>query len=257
MAKAAKQQAREETEQQVEPQATPEGYRASVPGNIPWTREWTPLYEGDHHHQPMELCPVPAVDPTFEASEVPQVALSAAGPDPVPPLLQEQAVETQEFGTETPPRQTPPHNKVEPPGHATHTPPSNADAMGRIDENWVRPEDPNTGGGGGSIEQPDVDAPVIDSLEPDEANIGDDDLTLHVTADAGLTPDCIIVFNGGDEATTFVSETELTTTVKPSTAQVPGDYPVQVRRAGKLSNILMFSFEEALDDAPTRSKRKK
>ncbi len=90
--------------------------------------------------------------------------------------------------------------------------------------------------------------PVLLSLEPDSAGILDPDFTLAVVGSAGGTPftaASVIVFNGGDEVTTFVSPTELTTLVKPSLVSQAIDVPVKVRDAYGESNELVFSFTEA------------
>ena len=85
----------------------------------------------------------------------------------------------------------------------------------------------------------------LGSIVPTEAEMGSADLTLHVHGSA-FEDGAVIVFNGGDEATTFVSTTELTTTVKPSLAAVAGAVPVTVRNAGgAVSNELSFTFTEA------------
>ena len=95
--------------------------------------------------------------------------------------------------------------------------------------------------------------PTLTSIDPTSAAIGDPDLTLTVTG-TNFTDSSVIVFNGGDEATTFVSDTEVTTTVKPSTASTPGDYPVTVRQGGYAAMPLQtFTFTEA--GAPARGRR--
>lgn len=86
--------------------------------------------------------------------------------------------------------------------------------------------------------------PVLDSIDPTEAAIGDADLTLTCRG-SGFTLKSRIYFNNGEEPTTFVSETELTTTVRPSTASTPGSYPVQVRSSTAKSGDQMFTFTEA------------
>jgi IPT/TIG domain-containing protein len=87
-------------------------------------------------------------------------------------------------------------------------------------------------------------AAVITSLNPDHADIGGADVTMHVIG-TGFTPDAVIVFNGGDEPTTYVSDTELTTVVRPSTATVEGAFPVMVRQADGESNEVDFTFAAA------------
>lgn len=87
--------------------------------------------------------------------------------------------------------------------------------------------------------------PAIISLNPSSAGILDPDFTLSVVGSATGTPftaASIIVFNGGDEVTTFVSPTELTTLVQPSLVASAVDVPVKVRDAYGESNELIFSF---------------
>ena len=89
--------------------------------------------------------------------------------------------------------------------------------------------------------------PVLNSISPNNAVIGGEDLTMEVIG-SGFLEESVIVFNGGEEPTTFVSATRLTTIVKPSTATTPGTYPVGVVGAdGEAS----FTFTEA----PLRSRR--
>lgn len=88
---------------------------------------------------------------------------------------------------------------------------------------------------------PDV-APVVTSLSPDEAVAGDPtDIVMSVIG-TGFGAGSIIVFNGWDEPTTFVSPTEVTTGVKPSLFVVPADCPVAVRNGSAMSNEVIFSF---------------
>jgi hypothetical protein len=84
---------------------------------------------------------------------------------------------------------------------------------------------------------------VATSLSPSQATIGDPDVEMRVTGE-GFTAACVITFNGGDEPTTFVSETAVSTIVKPSTATTPGTYPVTVKRGAEQSAPLGFTFAE-------------
>ena len=83
--------------------------------------------------------------------------------------------------------------------------------------------------------------PTLDSISPSEAAIGSEDVTLSCTG-SNFWPSTIITFNGGDEPTTVVSDTEATTIVKPSTASTPGTYPVAVRHGGGPSTTQGFTF---------------
>jgi hypothetical protein len=96
----------------------------------------------------------------------------------------------------------------------------------------------------GWTEGPAVEAPAVESLAPDTAAIGAPDFTVHVTG-TGFTPDAVIVFNGFDEPTTVVSDTEVTTGVNMAVWQAPVSVPVQVRAGGNLSNSKIFTFTAA------------
>jgi hypothetical protein len=88
-------------------------------------------------------------------------------------------------------------------------------------------------------------APVVDSLVPASAQLGDPDFTLHVHG-SNFNPGAVIVWNGGEEPTTYVSETELTTDVNMATATVAGAYPVFVRAISRQeSNSLDFTLNPA------------
>jgi len=91
---------------------------------------------------------------------------------------------------------------------------------------------------------PSGEAPVINSLDPNTAVVGGPDLTMTVNG-SGFTPQSVIVWNGGDEPTTFVSNTQVSTIVKPSTASGPWSIPISVRNGDKMSNSLSFQFTDA------------
>ena len=89
-----------------------------------------------------------------------------------------------------------------------------------------------------------VRVPLITSLTPSSAEIGDPNFTLHVHG-TGFDSLSKIYFNGGEEPTTFVSATELTTGVDMSTVSGPISVPVQVLRGdGVPSNESMFTFTD-------------
>lgn len=85
--------------------------------------------------------------------------------------------------------------------------------------------------------------PTLTSISPDTAVIGDADLTLTATG-TDFTPQSVITFNGGNENTEFVSDTELTTIVKPSTATTAGAYPVTVKTSTLESDAVDFTFTD-------------
>jgi IPT/TIG domain len=86
--------------------------------------------------------------------------------------------------------------------------------------------------------------PVVTSLTPNSAEIGDPSFTLHVHG-TGFKSGSVIVFNGGEEPTTYVSATELTTGVDMSTAAVPVTVPVSVLSSdGVMSDPMNFTFTD-------------
>lgn len=72
-----------------------------------------------------------------------------------------------------------------------------------------------------------VVTPTVTGVAPASAVCGGADITLHVLG-TGFTTASVILFNGGQEPTTYVSGTELTTIVKPSLALNPVVVPVSV-----------------------------
>jgi len=94
--------------------------------------------------------------------------------------------------------------------------------------------------------------PTLSGIDPATAVVGDADLTMTATG-TGFTTDSRINFNGGDEPTEFLSETQLTTIVKPSTAWHEGaTVPVLVRTGEWKSAAYDFTFTPAArgaDDA--------
>jgi len=86
--------------------------------------------------------------------------------------------------------------------------------------------------------------PSVVSLTPATAQIGSPDVEMVVEG-TGFTEDCVIVFNGGVEVTDFISDTQVGTTVRPSTATTPGTYPVLVRNEHGDSPTLAFEFTPA------------
>lgn len=88
---------------------------------------------------------------------------------------------------------------------------------------------------------------VIDSLNPASMVIGDPEQTLEVIGE-GFTRSAVIIFNGGEERTTFVDSTKLTTQVKPALASFPITLPVYVRQNMRVSNTVNFSFTAAQEE---------
>jgi hypothetical protein len=96
-------------------------------------------------------------------------------------------------------------------------------------------------------EAPDPDTlrpevPVLTSLVPDTAVLGDPNFTLHVHG-TGFADDATILWNGSPEPTTVVSPTEVTTGVNMATAAVAMPIPVAVQNGnGAQSNTLTFTL---------------
>jgi hypothetical protein len=85
-------------------------------------------------------------------------------------------------------------------------------------------------------------APVLLWLLPNGAVMGGPDLTLRVIGDS-FDPGAVILWNDSPEPTTWVSATELNTTVKPSTASVYNSSLVKVQNPTlETSFALAFTF---------------
>ena len=89
-----------------------------------------------------------------------------------------------------------------------------------------------------------VKVPTVATLTPNSAEVGDPSFTLHVHG-TNFTSLSKIVFNGGEEPTTFVSATELTTIVNMTTVSGPSVASVGVlSEDGVLSNQMNFTFTD-------------
>jgi hypothetical protein len=85
--------------------------------------------------------------------------------------------------------------------------------------------------------------PVVTALEPDTAALGSPSFTLHVLG-TGFALDAVILWNGSEEPTTYVSDTELTTEVNMATAVVAITLPVAVTQGGVTSNAVDFTLTD-------------
>jgi hypothetical protein len=97
---------------------------------------------------------------------------------------------------------------------------------------------------GWTDEGPPPEPPTVTALVPATAAIGDPDFTVHVQG-TGFGADSVIVWNGYDEPTTVVTDTEVTTGVNMAVWAAPATVPVQVRSGGTLSAPLSFTFTAA------------
>lgn len=121
---------------------------------------------------------------------------------------------------------------------------SGSSLTGAIPESVVPPEpEPPEPPEPGPDPEPGME-PILDSLDPAHAVIGGPDLTMHVHGQ-NFTDTTLIIFNGGVENTGFVSNTELTTIVKPSLAGAAVEVPVNVRQGTYDSNAVNFNFSVA------------
>lgn len=103
------------------------------------------------------------------------------------------------------------------------------------DEGWIYDET--------NIEPDEEEAPILTALSPQTAAIGGAALTVTATG-TGFTADSVVVVDGTDSATTFVSDTSLTTQIDPATATA-GDVPVLVRAPAGETAPLNFTFTAA------------
>ena len=98
-------------------------------------------------------------------------------------------------------------------------------------------------GGAGPINPPEGDKPVLQSLSPNEAVLGSDDIVMSCHG-TGFTESSVINFAGYDEPTTFVSSTEITTGVKPSLGWGVVSVPVYVTTGAFITGSVQFKFTD-------------
>ena len=104
------------------------------------------------------------------------------------------------------------------------------------DEGWLYDET--------NIEPDEDEAPVLSAISPNTAELNAPDVTMTCTG-TGFTEDSVIVFAGNDEPIVFVSDTEISTVVKPSLGWGAVAVPVLVRNGTAESASLDFTFTEA------------
>jgi len=92
--------------------------------------------------------------------------------------------------------------------------------------------------------QADSSAPVLTALVPDTVAVGDPDFTISVQGEK-FDVNTVIWWNDHEEPTTFVSENEVTTLVRPDTIGGPAVLPVSVRNGAVFSDSLDFTFTGA------------
>jgi IPT/TIG domain len=119
----------------------------------------------------------------------------------------------------------------------------------------VIPEGAGEGSGGGQVK-----TLRLDSINPTETQFveGVDTLTLTATGQ-GFDDQCVIVFDGEDQDTEFVSETELRASVPY--AEDPGEVEVMVSKGDEDSQALQFTFTDpparSSDDERDRGRRRR
>ena len=87
--------------------------------------------------------------------------------------------------------------------------------------------------------------PEITSLEPNTAVLGSPNFTLRITG-KNFDEGSKIIWNGSEEVTHFVSDTELTTDVNMSTAGTAGPIGVMIQSSkGITSELATFTFTES------------
>jgi hypothetical protein len=89
--------------------------------------------------------------------------------------------------------------------------------------------------------EPPAVPPILTSLLPAQATIGDPDFTLFITGQ-GFTESSVIFFAGHDEPTTLNGDGTLSTGVKPSLWGVPVVVQCSVHNGAVSSNVLDFTF---------------
>lgn len=85
---------------------------------------------------------------------------------------------------------------------------------------------------------------TISSLNPSTATVGDPSFTLQVMG-SGFIESSVIMFNGLEEPTTFVSDSELTTDVNMSVWLAAAVVPISVLSAGVVTDSLDFTFVDS------------
>jgi hypothetical protein len=93
--------------------------------------------------------------------------------------------------------------------------------------------------------------PTVASLNPATVVLGEPSFDIHVMG-TNFTPLSVILFNGVEEPTTFVSPTELTTGVNMPLWQAPAVVPIAVQNGLDIkSNSVDFSFTAPVQRSTT------
>ena len=86
-------------------------------------------------------------------------------------------------------------------------------------------------------------SPTLTSISPDTAVLGDPDVTMVCTG-TDFSPQSVITFAGQDEPIEFISDTEISTVVKPSLGWGAGAQPVTVKNGTLESDPIDFTFTD-------------
>lgn len=86
-------------------------------------------------------------------------------------------------------------------------------------------------------------SPTLTSISPDTAVLGDPDVTMVCTG-TDFSPDSVITFAGQPEPIEFISDTEISTVVKPSLAWGAVAVPVTVKNGTLESDPIDFTFTD-------------
>jgi len=97
--------------------------------------------------------------------------------------------------------------------------------------------------------------PVVTSLTPAQATIGDPDFTLFIAGE-GFTESSVIHFAGHDEPTTLNADGTLSTGVKPSLWGAPVVVQCSVRNGAVSSNVLDFEFVAPVTRTPEQARER-
>lgn len=102
-----------------------------------------------------------------------------------------------------------------------------------------------------------VKVPVVAALTPSSVVLGQPSFDIHVIG-TGFVQGSLIIFNGFEEPTTHVSDTELTTGVNMPLWLAPAIVPISVMSPdGVTSNSMMFEFKSSARVASTAKEEQK
>ena len=101
---------------------------------------------------------------------------------------------------------------------------------------------------------PDTSAPVLTELVPATAVIDSEDFDISIMGEK-FDENTVIWWNDHPEPTTFVSENEVTTLVRPDTIFTPEVLPISVRNGTVFSNVLEFDFTAPAEAKASKKKK--